>query len=163
MTTTDQVLLTDVRSLLAGGQPSAAAITAALDRALAGLDCQLATLHRFDPDEKLLLLVGERNLPESLLEIVARIPIGKGIAGLAAERREPVSLCNLQTDTSGDARPGARVTGMEGSICLPVIVDDELLGTFGVAKTEAHEFDAREVALLEQLGVCFVPALRGDA
>ena len=159
MNSDDQELLAEVRSLLGEGRPTEAALAAALDRSLSALDCQLATLHRHDAAENMLLLVGERNLPAPMLGLVARIPVGKGIAGLAAERREPVSLCNLQTDTSGDARPGARATGMEGSICIPVLVDGELLGTFGVAKTEAHEFDAEEIARLEALGACFVPAL----
>lgn len=55
---------------------------------------------------------------QSVLSKLSEIPIGKGMAGIAAERRQPVEMCNLQiemcnlqTDTSEIARPGAKVEG----------------------------------------------------
>ena len=42
------------------------------------------------------------------------------MAGLAVQRKEPVSVCNLQTDASGAARPGAKATGMEGALVVPI-------------------------------------------
>ncbi len=74
------------------------------------------------------------------------------MAGLAAERRAPVQVCNLQTDDSGMARPRAKETAMQGSITIPVIVDDELRGTLGVAKPNAYEFSKDESELLMRLG-----------
>lgn len=91
-----------------------------------------------------LKLAAHVNIPAPLLPIIETVPIGKGIAGLAAERCAPVTLCNLQTDTSGDARPAAKMTGMEGSIAVPMLVDGELCGVFGVAKPEAHDWTAAE-------------------
>ena len=44
------------------------------------------------------------------------IPFGKGMAGICAERREPVSMCNLQTDDSGVARPTAKETKVAGAL-----------------------------------------------
>jgi L-methionine (R)-S-oxide reductase len=76
------------------------------------------------------------------------VPIGKGIAGLAAERREPIALCNLQTDASGQARPAAKSTGMEGSLAVPMLVNDELRGVLGVAKACEYDWSAEEKALL---------------
>jgi len=85
------------------------------------------------------------------MDRVRRIPIGKGMAGLAAERREPVQMCNLQTDTSGDAKPGAKLTQMKGSIAVPMIVNDELVGVLGVAKPEEYEFTENEIAELTSI------------
>ena len=79
---------------------------------------------------------------------VQRIPIGKGMAGLAAQRRECVSICNLQTDGSGAAKPAARLTGMEGAIAVPMLVNGELRGVLGVAKPTAYEFSESEKSLL---------------
>ena len=54
---------------------------------------------------------------------------GSLLGSIPAERnREPVSLCNLQTDTSGQARPAAKMTGMEGSLAVPMLVAGELRG-----------------------------------
>ena len=52
------------------------------------------------------------------------VPVGKGMAGLAVERRQPVNACNIQTDASGDVRPGARATGLQGSIVVPMLRGD---------------------------------------
>jgi putative methionine-R-sulfoxide reductase with GAF domain len=78
------------------------------------------------------------------------IPVGKGLAGLAAERRECVTVCNLQSDASGQARPGARATGMEGAITAPCIDSAGVLrGVIGVANATARTFtDAEQAALM---------------
>jgi signal transduction protein with GAF and PtsI domain len=73
------------------------------------------------------------------------------MAGLAAERGEPVQVCNLQTDTSGVAKPGAKETGMEGSIALPIRFEGRMLGVLGVAKPTIYEFKKEEIALLMDL------------
>ena len=83
---------------------------------------------------------------------VRHIPVGKGMAGLAALRREPVQTCNLQTDESGVAKPGAKRTRMQGSVAAPIIVDGELRGTIGVAKPQAYEFSRDENELLMRIG-----------
>ena len=74
------------------------------------------------------------------------------MAGIAAERREAVQLCNLQTDESGVARPAARDTKVEGSIALPLLLNGELHGTLGIAKPVPYDFTDEEVAALMQLG-----------
>ena len=67
---------------------------------------------------------------------------------LAAERREPVTICNLQTDTSGQARPGAKATGMEGSLAVPMLAGGELRGVLGIAKADAYDWPEPETALV---------------
>lgn len=105
-------------------------------------------MHWLDPQSGMLKLAAHRNIPPPIVEIVATVPIGKGIAGLAAERREPVSLCNLQTDTSGQARPAAKTTGMEGSLAVPMLVGGELQGVLGIAKASAHDWTDEEKAIV---------------
>ena len=114
-------------------------VTAALQEILRHFDAQAGTIHWLDQETGLLKLGAHHNIPPHITAIVATVPIGKGIAGLAAERREPIALCNLQTDTSGQARPAAKSTGMEGSLAVPMLVDDQLRGVLGVAK--ACEYD----------------------
>ncbi len=88
-----------------------------------------------------------------MVAIVETVPVGKGIAGLAAERREPITICNLQTDDSGQARPGARATGMEGSIAVPMLAAGgvELRGVLGIAKSSAYDWSVAETAELQEI------------
>jgi L-methionine (R)-S-oxide reductase len=122
-----------------------------LSTTLARYGCVSGTLHAIDPADGLLKLVAHQGLPEQFLPVIQTIPVGKGIAGAAAERREPVELCNLQTDTSGVAKPGAKVSQVQGSIAVPVLKGDILRGTLGIGKLVPYEFTAEEKADLMTL------------
>jgi hypothetical protein len=79
------------------------------------------TVHRVsEAGDGELVLVAAVNIPPRVREITARIPKGKGMAGLAWERGRPVSTCNLQTDASGDVRPGAKAVDAQAAVALPV-------------------------------------------
>ena len=103
--------------------------------------CQTGTIHRSD-DGKLLSLVCQIGVPDSLLDRIATVPFGKGIAGAAAGRGEPVELCNLQFDLGGVAQPSARQTGVSGSLAVPVFSksDGRVIGTLGIGKFAPHDF-----------------------
>ena len=75
---------------------------AVLDLALSRMQCDTGTIHRLEPGSRTLKLVASRGIPDELLPKVGAIPIGKGIAGAAAERRQPVQICNLQTDETAE-------------------------------------------------------------
>jgi len=130
---------------------SDAALLAVLDDVLSHLGCATGTIHDLDPGSGLLRYRAGRGIPDGLLDRVRAIPVGKGMAGLAALRRQPVQVCNLQGDTSGCAQPGARETKMEGSIAVPILAAGQLRGVLGVAKPVAYEFTETETALLLDL------------
>lgn len=111
---------------------------------LADFSCQTGTLHRADGE--FLDLVAHVGVPEMLIPKISRIPFGKGIAGAAAEHREPVELCNLQQDLGGVARPDARQTQVSGSLAVPVFSPDgaKVLGTLGIGMTVPHDFSDEE-------------------
>ncbi len=121
--------------------------TSVLRETIALFGCQAGTVHLLGADG-LLHLAASHNIPPHIVQIVATVPIGKGIAGLAAERLEPISLCNLQTDTSGQARPAAKTTGMEGSVAVPMLVGGDLRGVLGIAKATAHDWSDEEKSRL---------------
>jgi L-methionine (R)-S-oxide reductase len=123
-----------------------------LAQTLAVFDCTTGTLHRLDAATGTLQLVAYAGMPDFLLPKISQIPIGKGMAGIAAERRAAVQLCNLQTDESGVARPAARDTKVEGSIAVPLLLNGQLHGTLGIAKPIPYDFTDDEVAALMQLG-----------
>jgi transcriptional regulator with GAF, ATPase, and Fis domain len=156
--TTDNPLLADIRGILLKGDREHS-LKSVLDRLLAHFQCVLGTIHILD-SSNLLQLRAQAGLPEVLMEKVRVIPIGKGMAGLAAERRAPVQVCNLQTDNTGVAKPAAKETQMAGSIAVPMLVGDTLIGTLGIAKPTEYEFSKDEIALLAQAGTAIGESLR---
>ncbi|MGH9362275.1 MAG: GAF domain-containing protein, partial [Thermoanaerobaculia bacterium] len=115
-----QVALEQVEAAIASKAGNSQALQTALDALALAFGAVTATLHRADPGTETLHLLACRGLPERVVEVTRTIPFGKGMAGLCARRREPVTVCNLQTDASGAARPGARETGVAGAIVVPV-------------------------------------------
>jgi GAF domain-containing protein len=124
----------------------------ALQAAIERFEADTGTLHRLGDDGMLHLEAYAGNIPDALLPVIQTIPVGKGIAGLAVERREPVDLCNLQTDASGQARPGAKSTGVKGSICVPMMAGERAVGALGIATVRERTFTAAEVEELMALG-----------
>ncbi len=114
-------------------------------------DCSTGTLHFLDKDA-LLQLKSQVGIPEFLIPKLSTIPIGKGMAGIAAERRKPVEMCNLQTDDSGVARPSAKDTKVEGSLAAPLMYNEKLYGTIGIAKPIPYDFTEAEMDLLMEIG-----------
>lgn len=124
---------------------------AVLSATIASFAADSGTLHTLS-DDGVLHLRAATGLPEPVKAVIQRIPIGKGMAGLAVERGEPVTACNIQTDTSGDVRPGARATGMEGAIVVPVLRGDTAVGALGIANRGERTFSEDEIALLLEIG-----------
>lgn len=119
-----------------------------LEKVVATFECTTGTLHHLDPSDGLLKLVAQKGIPPQLMPVVQSIPVGKGIAGAAAERREPVELCNLQADLGGVAKEGARQTHVQGSIAVPLLHEGALRGALGIGKMVPYDFSAEEKAQL---------------
>lgn len=129
-----------------------AILSAALDAIVAEFKADSGTFHLLEADGILHLKAATASIPEFVLERVRLVPVGKGMAGLAAERKEPITVSNLQTNTSGDVRPGARATGMEGALVVPIFLGDDVAGTVGIANREPRMFTSEETWRLIELG-----------
>ena len=123
-----------------------------LESIISAFDCTTGTIHTLDKSTNLLMLKSQKGIPDFLLPKMSVIPIGKGMAGIAAERKQPVEMCNLQTDSSGVARPAAKETKVEGSIAAPMLLDGELYGTLGIAKPVPYDFTKDESEELLKIG-----------
>ena len=71
-----------------------------------------------------LYLTAAHNIPPKVLAIVARVRNGKGMAGIAQVKKQPVQTCNLQTDETGNIKPSAKAVDAQAALALPVL--DEL-------------------------------------
>ncbi len=109
------------------------------------------TFHRAMEGDEILELIAQVGLPEHIAEIAGRIPFGKGMAGICAARREPVTMCNLQTDDTGVARPSAKDTQVEGAVVVPLINEEgEVVATLGVGKDGEYDYSGDEIKTLQQ-------------
>lgn len=124
---------------------------AALEELVRAFGADTGTIHWIGGDGLLHLAACAGRFPPPVMDAIRVIPVGKGLAGLAAERRSCVTVCNLQDDTTGQARPAARTTGMEGAITAPCLGSDgSVVGVIGVANAQARTFsDVEQASLLE--------------
>jgi signal transduction protein with GAF and PtsI domain len=137
---------------------------AVLVQVLENFACVTGTLHRTDPSTGLLMLVTQHGIPPHVLPMllpkIDNIPFGKGIAGCAAQRKEPVQLCNLQEDLGGVAKPDAQKTNVQGALAVPIVGSDgKVIGVLGIGKMQPYEFNDSEVSDLNKVAALISPEL----
>jgi L-methionine (R)-S-oxide reductase len=148
-----QELPAQIKALLqTNGSSAESVLPEALKLVLAAFKSETGTIHKLDAEKQLLHLAAQVGLPPFMLDVVKTIPVGKGIAGETVVRGGPVTMCNLQTDTSGVAKPGAKQTGVGGALCVPLRLGDKIIGTIGVGTQRPYEYTAEETQTLEEIG-----------
>jgi L-methionine (R)-S-oxide reductase len=106
------------------------------------------TVHRLG--QELLEIEAAVNIPEPVLRATATIPRGKGMAGIAWEKNEPVQTCNLQDPgASAAVQPGARAVAAGAAVALPVHdAAGSVRAIVGIAFVETGELGREDVATL---------------
>lgn len=118
-----------------------------LEEIVRGFAADTGSIHLLE--NGVLVLKAHVGLPPHIVPVVSIVPIGKGMAGLAAERNEPVSVCNLQTDNSGKFPSGAKATGVNGAIVVPVRdAAGQMQGTLGIGVHRDYEYSQAEIERL---------------
>ena len=150
-------LLGDITALVASADSLDAGLARALDAILAATGTTSGTVHLLEGSEGEMRLVVARDIPPPVIEKIRRIPVGKGMAGVAVERKQPVTTCNLQQDDAGGViRQGARATGVQGALALPLLVEadggERAIGALGVATKEPRDFSREEIDRLLEIG-----------
>lgn len=99
---------------------------------------------------EMLQLKAAVNIPPKVLDIVRAIPKGKGMAGLAWERDEPVHTCNLKTDNTGDVRPGAKAVDANAAVAIPIHDSlGHIRGVVGIAYMGERDITQSELDTLK--------------
>jgi L-methionine (R)-S-oxide reductase len=99
-----------------------------------------------------LYLTAAHNIPPKVVAIVAHVPRGKGMAGLAQVKREPVQTCNLQTDETGNIKPGAKAVDAQAAVALPVLDSaGTVRAVVGIAWSDEAEIGAAEQQSLMEM------------
>jgi putative methionine-R-sulfoxide reductase with GAF domain len=124
---------------------------AELESIISRFGADTGTIHMVE--DGVLTLKAHVGVPPQVVQIVDKVPIGKGMAGLAVERNEPVSICNIQADSSGDVQPGARQTDVGGAVVVPIHDrGGKAVGALGIGVHRQHEYSDAEVARLIEEG-----------
>ncbi len=112
-----------------------------LESLLARLGGVAGTVHEQRGED--LYLTAAHNIPPPVVAIVAHVPHGKGMAGIAQVKKQPVQTCNLQTDDSGAIKPGAKAVNAQAAIALPVLGHGgEVRAVVGVAWNDERQIGA---------------------
>ena len=96
-----------------------------------------------------LRLAAAVNIPEKVEQIVAWVPRGKGMAGLALEQGIPIQTCNLKEDVSGAVKPGARAVDAKAAVAIPVKDGEHAVrAVVGIAFADERQFSEADLAAL---------------
>lgn len=118
-----------------------------LRQILAEVNATSGTVHIRENDG--LRLAAALNIPPQVQQIVQWVPNGKGMAGLALQRREPIQTCNLQEDRSGAVKPGAKAVNAQAAIAIPVQdPTGKVLSVVGIAFQDEREFTPADIEKL---------------
>lgn len=117
-----------------------------LERFLATHGGVAGTVHQREDDA--LTMVASVNIPPPVQAATKTIPKGKGMAGLAWERAEPVSTCNLKTDQTGDVRPGAKAVDAAAAVALPLVIEGDVVAVVGIAYAEERSLTSEDFSTL---------------
>ena len=124
----------------------------ALAEAIRSLGADSGTIHLRDSGRQVLHLAASQEVPRTVLEVVREVPWGRGMAGVAAERAEPVTFHDIQESLSPDIHPRERATGTRGVIVVPMMHGMEVVGTIGVGSRVERVFTPGEIDWLLDLG-----------
>jgi hypothetical protein len=121
-----------------------------LESFIAEHDAFAGTVHVQRGDD--LYLTAAHNIPPHVVQIVAHVPHGKGMAGVAQVKKEPVQTCNLQTDATGTIKPGAKAVDAQAAVALPVLTaSGDVRAVVGVAWRREGEIGAdQEQAMMQR-------------
>jgi len=99
-----------------------------------------------------LYLTAAHNIPSHVVAIVAQVPHGKGMAGVAQVKKQPVQTCNLQTDETGHIKPGAKAVDAQAAIALPVLDETGAVrAVVGIAWSKEGEIGPAETQSMMKL------------
>ena len=122
-------------------------INAWLRELLAKHGAVAGTVHHVRGDA--LAIVAAVNIPPKVQELTATIPMGKGMAGLAWQHDKPIQTCNLQEDTSGQVKPGAKAVNAQAAVAMPVHAPDGVIRAIvGLAWMDERERMGPELATI---------------
>jgi len=104
-----------------------------LERTMRTVRAGIGSIMLLDHERRLLRVVAARGLPDGVAGS-AEVRVGDGIAGKVAQFGEPVLVENIAADPRF-AKPSEPRYGSGAFMCLPVRVEDRIIGVINLAKS----------------------------
>ena len=106
-----------------------------LERTMRTVRASIGSIMLLDHERQVLRVVVARGLPDDVVEH-AEVPVGESIAGKVVQLGEPVLVEDISTDPRF-ARTRDPKYGSGAFMCLPVRVEDRIIGVVNLAKSAA--------------------------
>jgi len=104
-----------------------------LERTMRTVRAGIGSIMLLDHERQILRVVAARGLPDGVVGS-AEVRVGEGIAGKVAQRGEPVLVADIAADPRF-GKPNQPKYGSGAFMCLPVRVEDRIIGVFNLAKS----------------------------
>jgi signal transduction histidine kinase/ActR/RegA family two-component response regulator len=104
-----------------------------LERTMRTVRAGIGSIMLLDHERQVLRVVAARGLPEEVIGR-AEVRVGEGIAGKVVQIGEPVLVEDITTDARF-AKPSEPRYGSGAFMCLPVRVEDRIIGVVNLAKS----------------------------
>jgi PAS domain S-box-containing protein len=97
-----------------------------------------------------LQLLASAGVPKDRDGPIARLGFGEGVCGTVAQRRQALVVTHVQA--SDDPKDRAiKELGIRAHVCLPLLIEDELLGTLAFSSRSRDEFATDELDFLRTI------------
>jgi len=103
-----------------------------LERTMRTVRATIGSIMLLDHDRQVLRVVAARGLPEGVVGS-AEVAVGEGVAGKVVQLGEPILVEDIATDPRF-GKPNEPKYGSGAFMCLPVRVDDRIIGVVNLAK-----------------------------
>jgi PAS domain S-box-containing protein len=114
-----------------------------LDRVCEAMDVDTVAILLLEEDNKLVALAAKGLRVDKSI----RVPLGAGFAGRVAERREPITIEDIETAEL--FTPFLRELGVKSLLGVPLLIEGRVVGVIHVGRLTARQFTDDDVRLLQ--------------
>jgi len=125
-------------------------LNSALDKVLELMKGNTGGILLLDNDTQTLSYLVYRGLSEEFVEGMAKLKLGEGIAGLVAQRGEPIYVDNISEDPRV-TRSVVVTEGLRAFASVPLVSKGRVLGVMNVASHTLQRFAPEDIQLLSSI------------
>jgi signal transduction histidine kinase len=143
-------LLAEVAHLAATARTWAELMGTIIDKAKVASGADVCSLYLTDRDGSGLTLAATNGLDQDAVG-VARLAMGQGITGMAADSRDTVTSLDVHVDERFAWIRGVDQARFTSMCSVPLVWDEEVVGVLNVQTVAQRDFDAGDIGFMEVL------------
>ena len=141
-------LRNEFNDILTGSLDLCEILNAAIERLVEWSDFKAGAV--FVPKDDFIEMKASTGLGKTFVKTMKRIPIGKGLPGLAAKRKKTIISENAQLDIRARTDQFIKEK-LKATISLPIIAKDQLQGVLILASNNERKSTTRDIKFLESI------------